>query len=618
MPIRRKVLLYLVFPVLLLGVVGILGVTSIGRLGKAADDILSNNYHTIRQAHGMEALVRQLERTMAATDTAAGQAIRSFEDRFEHLLSECRRSVTEPGEKRALRDIEALFGELRSRLQVPPGEGTGDDRSLSIHQLHRRLGELIAINERAMFTYESRISETAGILKTGMVVTLSVAAVVLVLFAVVAARRISGPIADVADHLHLALQDERQRGDGTAPAGNEIVRLRDALDRLLARLARYEDRLSRRILEAERQLTFVIDKIDHGLLLVGKDKEILAINRTARALLGGNESDASPSSLTDLRLPEDVAAALTPVLHDCRPPVSSPLICQTMRGVAVTFRVKILPFEGASPESGGYLVLFWDMTEERQFQEAREQFIATLSHQLKTPITSLSMAINLLWENRRNSGFDAVELLQMARTDCASVAAIVSELVDISRNLNVAIQLSPRPVDLSSLLRDTLRSLQAEARERGIELIPRVGETPLKVALDEVKFPWVVSNIVGNALRCTPRRGRITVEAEREASCVCIQISDTGRGLDANQIGRLFVPFVSLDPHPRSDAFGIGLVVAKRVVEGHGGAISVDSLPGRGTTFRIMLPLLPSDGQEDGQEIFDRRGHGVRFAVAKG
>jgi two-component system, NtrC family, sensor histidine kinase KinB len=620
MPIGRKVLLYLVFPVLLLGVVGILGVTSIGRLGKAADDILSNNYHTIRQARGMEVILRRLESKIAAPAPAEDGSFKALANGFERLLSECRRSITEPTEKRALGDIDSLFRELRARLRAPGADGADADRVglVFVNRLYQRLDNLVAVNEKAMLAYEDKTSQIARIQKAVMIGTLAAAAVVLVLFAVVAARRLSAPIVDVADRLHRALRDERGRPASRNPARDEIARLRDELDRLLARLARYEDRLSRRILEAERQLMFVVDKLDHGLLLVGKDLEILAINRTGRALLGLSDDGEVPSSLAGLRLSGDVAAALAPMLGGGgQPLISSPHVLQMVKGAAVTYRVEILTFEGAAPDSGGYLVLFWDMTEERQFQEAREQFIATMSHQLKTPITSLSMAINLMWENRESSGFDTTELLEIARTDCAAVAAIVSELVDISRNLDAAIKLTLRLADLPSLVETTLKSLRTGARTRGIELVSRLGESPLWVELDEVKFPWAISNIVGNALRCTPPSGRITVEIVRREHHVSIAISDTGRGIDANQRRRLFMPFVSLDPHPQSDAFGIGLVVAKRVVEGHGGSISVESEPGRGTTFMITLPLPPPRTETDVPQTPGCRGDDMNFAAAE-
>ena len=596
MSIKRRVLVYLVFPVFLLAVVGILAVSSIDRLGKAAGDILSNNYHTIRHARGIENILHELELKISEPDFIQERKINDLFG-IDRILLECRRSVTAPEEKQTLKDIEAMLGELRARLQISTSKDDIDslrERLEIIKKLYHHIDNLIAFNEKAMLEYEDRTTRTAAVLTAVLFGTLVAAGLVLTVFAAIAARRLSTPIIEVADRLHRALQDEQRTAIGARPNRDEISRLRDELDFLLARLSRYEDRLSHRILDAERQLMFVIDRIDHGLLLMDKSLAILAVNRTARALLGLNESDDMLSNLSNLNLGDEMTAALFPLFESSAPsPVSSPYVHLRVNNATVPFRVKILPFDGASSESSGYLVIFWDMTEERQLQETREQFIATMSHQLKTPITSLSMAVNLLWENRRSRGFDDTELLEIARTDCAAVSAIVSELVDISRNLEAVMRLTLRPTDLRLLIDDTLKSFHADAKARGIEIVRQLGESPIFLDLDDVKFPWVISNIVGNALRFTPRSGHITVEIERGVRQIVISISDTGRGMDANQRSRLFIPFASLDPHPPPDAFGIGLVVAKRVIEGHGGVIAVESEPGRGTTFRITLPVSP-------------------------
>ena len=594
MSIERKVMLYLVFPVFLLAIVGLLGLTSIGRLGKAAGDILSNNYHTIHRARSMENILHVLELQIVDPAFAVESAMKVFID-IDLILSECRRSVTASTEKEALREIGTLLDRLQTGLQRSESEavvGAVRENLEIIKRLNRKIDNLIAFNEKAMLDFEGRTTRTATVLKALLFGTSVAAALLLGVFALIAARRLSKPIIEVADRLHRSLQDEQRMPNRDRSNRDEISRLKDELDFLLARLSRYEDRLSRRILDAERQLMFVIDRIDHGLLLMDKNLGILAVNRTARALLGLDEGKDMPANLSSLNLGDEMIAALFPLLKRSNQSLpSSPYVYLRVCDVTVPFRIKLLPFEGTSSESSGYLVIFWDMTEERQLQETREQFIATMSHQLKTPITSLSMAVHLLWENRQDSTFDVTELLQIARSDCAAVVAIVSELVDISRNLDAVMRLSRRPTDLRLLIDDTLKSFHADAKSRGIELVRCLGESSIFLDLDDFKFPWVISNIVGNALRYTPRSGRITVEVKIGARQVDILISDTGEGMDSARKERLFIPFVSLDPRPPSDAFGIGLVVAKRVVEGHGGVITVESEPGRGTTFRITLPV---------------------------
>jgi len=579
MPIGRKVLLYLVLPVFLIGVVGFVGVTSIGRLGKAADDILSSNYHTIRQSRRMERILRQIELERGKPGDPPVM-VRSFDT----ALTECTRSVTEPDETKILGQTRQRWTKLR-RLLLDGQAASGAQVAGIFGSLH----ELVGINERAMFAYERKTARTARILNSMMVSSLVAAALGLIIFALVAARRISRPIVDVANRLHRALQDEHESPVRGAPADDEISRLRDELEDLLARLARYEDRLSRRLLEVQRRLAFVIDRIDDGLLLLDHDLEVLAVNRVGRQLVGLEDGDGRGNTLHTLTIPEGVARALEPILRGTAHRDGGPQdVRHSIGGSDRVYRVKIIPFEDTAPQGGGFLVLFWDVTEEREFQEAREQFIATMSHQLKTPITSLSMAINLMWERRRKRGGEPDEMLEIARSDCASVAAIVTELVDISRSLATAMKLDRRPSDLVGLVRRTLRSLQAEANARGVAVEDCIEQPSLEMDLDPAKFPWVISNIVGNALRYTPPSGRVSIALEHFGDHVEIVIADTGSGIEANKLERMFLPFVSLDQ--RSGSLGLGLAIARRVIKGHGGTVSVESECGKGTTFRISLP----------------------------
>ena len=595
MPLARRILFYLVLPVLLLVVVGAAGLTSVRWLGKAADDILSNNYHTIQQARRMEQLLLDVEHHEGALASSKAGVIVS---EFDRTLADCARSVTEPREKVVLRAIRLGWTDLRGGL-ARSGNVTERGARLSGRgaTLRVKLTELVAINEQAMFAYERRTARHARALMYLMGASLLLAIVALVVFAVVAARRISRPVVEVADRLHQALQ-ETSGGPGTvSKRGDEIARLRTELEDLLERLARYEDAHSRRLLEIQQRLSFVIDRIDDGLMLVDRDLQVLAVNRVGRRLIGMGEQQGAVC-LLDLPMPDAVARALRPLIRGTsRPDNGRPDMQVTIQDATRAYRVRTIPFEGETEQSSGFLVIFWDVTEQRRFQEAREQFIATLSHQLKTPITSLSMAVNLLWEKQRKNNGESDELLQMARSDCAAVSTIVSELIEMSRNLGASLRVSPRRVDMVDLVRRTVRALQPDAEASGIEIADELGDTPLELDLDPIKFPWVVDNIMANALRYTPRAGVVRLSLLHCEDQVVLTISDTGPGVTSDELARMFHPFVSLDREVSPGSLGLGLAIARRVIEGHGGTVAADSEPGKGTRFHITVPVSGLSGE---------------------
>jgi two-component system sensor histidine kinase VicK len=235
-------------------------------------------------------------------------------------------------------------------------------------------------------------------------------------------------------------------------------------------------------------------------------------------------------------------------------------------------------------------VILWDLTQERRYEEARKRFIAMLSHQLKTPVTSLSMAVNLLWERTHGSGDESDELLDVARANCQSLVHLISELVDAARDVTPGLSVSPRRTEVARLLRHALRPLFVQARERGIEVDDRMGPGGQFALVDTVKFPWVVINVFSNALRYVAEDGKITLDLRVVGDQIEVAVTDNGVGIPPSGLETLFAPFTSLDDEPDSTSMGLGLTIAREIIAAHDGSIDVESEVGAGTVFRIRVP----------------------------
>jgi signal transduction histidine kinase len=237
------------------------------------------------------------------------------------------------------------------------------------------------------------------------------------------------------------------------------------------------------------------------------------------------------------------------------------------------------------------------VTEERRFEEARRKFIGMLSHQLKTPVTSLTMSVNLLWEKLRDADEESNDLLSMAREDCAALSASLSELIDAARDAIQDLSLLRRRTELTRLLRNAVRPLVTQAEEKGIRFHDRLGPGGAFADVDPIKFPWVVTNILGNALRYTPPGGSVTLELREGHSWTTISVADTGIGIAPHDLKRLFLPFTTLDTEPETESLGLGLTIAKEIIEAHRGEIEVESEPGKGTVFTIRVPATSGDAR---------------------
>jgi signal transduction histidine kinase len=231
-----------------------------------------------------------------------------------------------------------------------------------------------------------------------------------------------------------------------------------------------------------------------------------------------------------------------------------------------------------------------DVTYLRDQEARREQLMATLSHELRTPLTSLHMAVDLLGRARPPLEPEQARLVEAAREDVGRLEDVAQRLLDVSRSRAMSIALERQHVHLGDIVARCARIFALQARERGVTLETAVAEADLRVAGDPTKITWALSNLIANALRYTPRGGRVTLAANADDGLVRVRVTDTGPGIPAELQNRIFERFVQGQDDAEPGAAGLGLAIVRDIVQAHGGRIFVDSQVGCGSSFAIELP----------------------------
>jgi len=596
MPLRRKLVLSLAGPAVLVAGVGVLGISSLGRLGRSADDILSDNYHSIQNARRMERILRQLELHASSEQVTALDAKRlgSMLRGFDEALALCERNVTEKGESSLLLEVRRHWQRARRLyLRRSPAQDNAKAVIGSLFELYRRIDKLVDINERAMFSREQRTRGESTLMAKVMWGSLAASLLVLFIFATIIAGRIARPILAVAENLHQTLVSS-DRAEESHASADEIKQLRHELDGLLHRLERYEREQASQLMRLEVRLAHVIEKVQEGIVLLDPARRVVAINGIGREILRLQKPPNSGAELLEQVRDHDAHGLLRAMFaQNAETENGFDEVHRSVDGTERTYRPRILPLLTEAGAAEGYLIIFWDVTEERRTEESKRRFIAMLSHQLKTPMTSLAMSVNLLWEELRGTGGEAGELLAIAREDCEALSSLVTQLIDAARGVAPDLALSPQHIDVVRLLRAALRPLTPQAQEKNLDLRDELGEQPILLDVDPVKFPWVVTNIVGNALRYTPPGGSITVKLSTEEQKVVVSVEDTGVGIALENLNRVFLPYSSADRTLGPGSHGLGLAIAREIVEAHHGSIEVQSEWGSGARFTICLPRGP-------------------------
>ncbi len=234
------------------------------------------------------------------------------------------------------------------------------------------------------------------------------------------------------------------------------------------------------------------------------------------------------------------------------------------------------------------------MTRFRRIDELKSDLVATVSHEFKTPLTSLRMATHLLLEPGMGELTDAQrEIITTARDDTERLRAMVEDLLDVVRIEAEAGALHRVPVDPWSLLCEVADAHRTVARDKGVALEVTPPATPGLASIDPERVAIAVANLVANAVRHTPSGGRIKLSASRDEAALRLTVSDSGEGIDAASLPRIFERAVSLgEPRPDDPArHGLGLSIAREIAVQHGGEILAESEPGRGSVFTLVLPL---------------------------
>jgi signal transduction histidine kinase len=224
----------------------------------------------------------------------------------------------------------------------------------------------------------------------------------------------------------------------------------------------------------------------------------------------------------------------------------------------------------------------------------KDEFLATLSHELRTPLNAVLGYTQMLRggviEPQRLSA-----VLQTIERNAKLQEQLVSDVLDVSRIITGNLRLAVRPVDLPDVIRDAVETVAPAAEAKGVRLQPAIEQPGVPVAGDAQRLRQVVWNLLANAVKFTPRGGRVQVRLQRVNSHVELTVSDTGEGIAPEFLPRLFQRFSQADGTfaRRHSGLGLGLAICRHLVEAHGGAISATSPgPGQGTTIRVELPLM--------------------------
>jgi two-component system phosphate regulon sensor histidine kinase PhoR len=366
---------------------------------------------------------------------------------------------------------------------------------------------------------------------------------------------------------------------------DEFGRLARSFERMSSELGTRETQLRESV---QRQRT-VLGGMIEGVIAVDADKHVLFANVAAGANLG-----FAPDKVEGLPLLEVVRS------HELRDIVDQALAAgEPVRGEIVwqlrkkthTLDVQATPLAGNPPP--GVVVVMHDITELKRLEGLRQQFVANVSHELKTPLSSIKAYTETLLNGALEDPQHARHFLTRIDDQASRLHELILDLLSLARIESGQAALEITNVPLQQVVSHCLRDHEERAKATGLKVENQVAGSPLMVRADEESLLQILGNLIDNAIKYTPPGGSITVRCREEANQAVIEVADTGVGIEPEHHSRLFERFYRADKARSRElgGTGLGLAIVKHLCQAMQGSVYVNSKPGQGSTFGVRLPL---------------------------
>ena len=610
--LRNKILIgflvVLAFSILLL-IISLYRITSLGR---ASDAILKNNYHSILASHRMSEALNEQDRILFQTLYDSNQSLNKYlhyQREFELWLVRAKDNITEKGENEILQSIDRsymtfLIDVERIKQHRFYNNQNIDQASLNsidqqLKQIQKLCMQLKEINEKAMFEKSSHAQQIARNAITTLWLIGSLIILLGLFFGTLLANFIVKPIKRLLDATHEIANGHYDVHIETT-SNDELGVLTTDFNQMASRLNDYNQLILKANLSEKIKNQVIIESIGDGIIVVDMDYRIMNLNRNAALLFQIRKEDALSRHFLETINNEQLFAYLKECVEQGIPLDSS--AHENLLQLEWDQQTSYYQYEASlllddSKKIFGVVLLLRNITKLKELDRLKSEFVMIASHELKTPLTGISMSVDLLKESAESKLSDYEnELLTIANEDISRLKALVSDLLDLSKIEAGKLDLQMERVSAEDVLQNVTRMFKTQTEELGIELSYTVGKTLSPIRVDNSKLHWVFTNLVGNAMRYVKKGGFIRMHAENLGKYVAFSVKDNGIGIPVEYQSKIFDKFVQVKDRQESKGTGLGLSICREIVRAHGGTIWLESEQGKGSDFIFTIPLYEEKG----------------------
>jgi signal transduction histidine kinase len=612
--LRNRIILTLTPLLIILAILGGAGFVLLSHLGGRIDQILRENYDSVLY---MERLNEALERIDSSfTFALAGREIQAKEQFVENWkqylvnLDKEQHNVTLPGEEVLVERLTALTDSYRRQGDNFYSQTDIVERNLAyfredgqggllktFQEIKKVSGQILQLNQANMEEASREARATANSSLVWFGIGLGLAAVLALLLARHTVNAILQPIRAVTDSA-LAIGSGNLNQVVPVIPRDELGQLAGAFNTMAHQLRDYRQSQQAQLLRLQQTSQATINAFPHPVLVVDNEGRVELANPAARRFLGIAVDGSEPKATLTWQPPEALRQPLSEALRNQRDYLPEGFH-QTFSYRSGThdrsFLPRVLTIRDPQGQTLGAAVLLEDVTRFRLLDQVKSNLVATVSHELKTPLTSIRLAVHVLLEEKIGTlTSKQLELLLDARDNTERLLAMINNLLDLARLEGKGEQPELQLKKPADLLQAAAEGLLPRAADKGVEVDVEAPADLPEVAVDVAQFGHALHNLLDNALRFTDPGGRILLKAEAAADTVTFTIADTGEGIPPEHLPRVFEKFFRIPGRDKGGGTGLGLAIVREIVTAHGGTVTCESRPGEGTKFYIHLEARKS------------------------
>jgi len=560
--LKTKLILSLGFLFLVILLFGILGIFYISRLSNDADNIIKNNYETLVYNNNMLKALDELPQNK--------------QDALNHIeinLKKQEHNLTEQGEKELTEDVRKYYELLK----------TDQKNEENYKQIRKAIQLINDLNQNAIFRKNAVAETTANNATFWLTVIFSIFTLIAFTLVFNIPNVIATPIAALAEGIsEIANKNYSKRI--YLNQKDEFGELAETFNDMAGKLDEYEHSNLAKIKFEKSRIETIINQMRDGIIGLDEHKNVLFLNAVAEKLLGLKESEIIGKYTADIALKNDLMRTLlqSGSVNELKIYADNKESYFNKDVLDVTNNELII----------GQVIVLRNITPFHELNEAKTNFIATVSHELKTPLSSIKMSAKLLTDNRVGElNTEQHELLRSITDDADRLLKITGELLNMTQVETGNIQLKLQSVMPVEIAEKAIQAVLFQAQQKNISIQQNIEENLPSVHADKEKTSWVLINFLTNAIKYSPESSVITVKINRQNSKVAFAVKDQGKGIDERYTERIFDRYFKVPGTHERSGTGLGLAISKEFIEAQGGTIDVTSVLGEGSVFTFALTV---------------------------